>query len=287
MTRAIFDFRAGEKTLQLGKTTRIMGIVNMTPDSFSDGGRYNIVESAMERCLTMQEAGVDIIDIGGESSRPGANRVSPGEELDRIMPLVEMLRPETDTLLSIDTCKAEVAETALRAGADIINDISALRHSPGMAETVSRFQAGLILMHMRGNPSTMHLLEPSPDIMSEVIEELQISLDKAVRLKVSRDRIILDPGIGFGKNHQENLLLLNRLPQLAELGFPLLVGTSRKRFIGAILDRPVTERLSGTIASSVVAILNGSHILRVHDVAEMKEAAEIVDSITLEKLNRC
>lgn len=287
MTRAIFDFRAGEKTLQLGKSTRIMGIVNMTPDSFSDGGRYNIVESAMERCLAMLEAGVDIIDIGGESSRPGANRVAPGEELDRIMPLVEMLRPETDALLSIDTCKAEVAETALRAGADIINDISALRHSPGMAETVSRFQAGLIVMHMRGNPSNMHLLEPSPDIMSEVIEELQISLDKAVRLKVSRDRIIVDPGIGFGKNHQENLLLLNRLPQLAELGFPLLVGTSRKRFIGAVLDRPVTERLSGTIASSVVAILNGAHILRVHDVAEMKEAAEVVDSITLEKLTRC
>jgi len=287
MTRAIFNFRAGEKTLQLGKSTRIMGIVNMTPDSFSDGGRYNIVESAMERCLAMLEAGVDIIDIGGESSRPGAGRVSPEEELDRIMPLVEMLRPETDALLSIDTCKAEVAETALRSGADIINDISALRHSPGMAETVSRFQAGLIVMHMRGNPSNMHLLEPSPDIMSEVIEELQISLDKAVRLKVSRDRIIVDPGIGFGKNHQENLLLLNRLPQLAELGFPLLVGTSRKRFIGAVLDRPVTERLSGTIASSVVAILNGAHILRVHDAAEMKEAAEVVDSITLEKLTRC
>ena len=286
MIRQAYTFRAKNKTLLLGKTTRIMGIVNMTPDSFSDGGLYNSPEPALERCLSMAEAGADIIDIGGESSRPGSASVSAAEEMDRVLPVLEALRPETGIMVSIDTCKSEVAEAALRAGADILNDITALRNSPDMAEVVSRWKAGVILMHMRGEPSSMHLMEPSGDIVSEVFEELQVSVDKAVRFNVSRDRIIIDPGIGFGKNHQENLILLNRLPVLAELGLPLLIGTSRKRFIGAILDRPVLQRSSGTIASSAAAILKGVHILRVHDVAEVKEAAKVVDAITLEKLDQ-
>lgn len=286
MIRQSFTFRARNRRLLLGETTRIMGIVNMTPDSFSDGGLYNSPEPALERCLSMVEAGADIIDIGGESSRPGSAPVSAAEEMDRVLPLLEALRPETGIMISIDTCKSEVAAAALRAGADIINDITALRYSPEMAEVVSTWKAGVILMHMRGEPSSMHLMEPSGDIVSEVFEELQISVDKAVRFSVSRDRIIIDPGIGFGKNHQENLILLNRLPVLADLGLPLLIGTSRKRFIGAILGRPVSQRSYGTIASSAAAILKGVHILRVHDVAEVKEAAEVVDAITLEKLDQ-
>ncbi len=286
MPRTRFTFKARDKQLELGDKTRLMGIINMTPDSFSDGGVFNSPESAIERCLYLVEAGADIIDIGGESSRPGSRSVTASEEMERVLPLLESIRPETSALISIDTCKSEVAEAALEAGADIINDISALRHSPGMAETISRWNAGVILMQMRGEPSSMHLMEPSHDIISEVIEDLKYSIDKAVGLNVPRDRIIVDPGIGFGKNHTENLELLNRLPLLEELALPLMIGTSRKRFIGAILDKPVSERIYGTIASSVIAIMKGVHILRVHDIAEVKEAAEVSDAIARESLNK-
>ena len=286
MPRIKFTFKARDKQLLLGNKTRLMGIINMTPDSFSDGGRYNFPGPAADRCLYMAEAGADIIDIGGESSRPGSRAVSAAEEMERVIPLLEKIRPETDIMISVDTCKSEVAEAALAAGADIINDISALRNSPGMAETISSWNAGAILMHMRGEPSSMHLMEPSKNIMSEVIEGLKVSVDKAVGLNVSRDRIIIDPGIGFGKNHKENLVILNRLPLLEELDLPLMIGTSRKRFIGAILDSPVSERIYGTIASSVVAIMKGVHILRVHEVAEIKEAAEVSDAIAQENLNK-
>jgi dihydropteroate synthase len=286
MPRSRFTFKARDKQLLLGKKTSLMGIINMTPDSFSDGGQYNSLDLAVERCLSMVEAGADIIDIGGESSRPGSLAVSAAEEIERILPLLEKIRHETNIIISIDTCKSEVADSVLAAGADIINDISALKHSPGMAETISRWNAGAILMHMRGEPSSMHLLEPSKDIMSEIIEDLKISVDKAVRSNVSRDRIIIDPGIGFGKNNQENLLLLNRLPLLEKLELPVMIGASRKRFIGAILDKPVSQRIYGTIASSVVAIMKGVHILRVHDVAEIKEAAEVSDAIARESLNK-
>ncbi len=286
MPRTSFIFKARDKQIELGDTTRIMGIINMTPDSFSDGGVLDSLESATEKCLYMAEAGADIIDIGGESSRPGARSVDASEEMDRVLPLLESIRPQTRALISIDTRKSEVAEAGLEAGADIINDISALRHSPGMAETINRWNAGIILMHMRGEPSSMHLMEPSHDIMSEVIEALKYSVDKAVEHNVPRDRIIVDPGIGFGKNHTENLELLNRLPLLEELALPLMIGTSRKRFIGAILDKPVGERVYGTIASSIVAIMKGVHILRVHDVAEVKEAAEVSDAIARESLNK-
>ena len=284
--RPEFIFSARGRKLQLGIKTRIMGIVNMTPDSFSDGGSYNALEPAMERCFSMLEAGADILDIGGESSRPGSQPVSAEEELERVLPLLEKIRPETDVFISVDTCKSKVAEGALKAGADIINDITALRYSPDMAECLGNWDAGVILMHMRGEPSSMHKLEPSEDILLEVSEGLQLSVDNAVSSGISRDKIILDPGIGFGKNHKENLELLNRLPHLEKLGMPLLIGTSRKRFIGAILDKPVSERIYGTIASSVTAIMKGVHILRVHDVAEVKDAAKVADAIALENLDR-
>lgn len=286
MTRQIFKFKAGNKELVLGRKTRIMGVVNMTPDSFSDGGLYNRPEPAAERCMALLEAGADIIDIGGESSRPGSNPVSAGEEMDRILPLLEIIRPQTKALLSIDTCKDQVARAALTAGADIINDITALRYSEAMAKVISTWKAGVILMHMRGEPATMHLLEPSRDILAEVTESLRISVELAVESGVPRDRIILDPGIGFGKNLKENLILINRLPLLAELGLPLLIGTSRKRFLGTIMDKPVEERLKGTIASSIVAVCRGVHLLRVHDVAEVKAAVEVADAITLENFER-
>ncbi len=284
MPRTSYIFKARDKQLLLGTSTRLMGIVNMTPDSFSDGGRFHSTEEAFTHCVSLIEAGADILDIGGESSRPGSNPVSASEEMDRVLPLLERLRPETDLMISIDTCKSEVAEAALEAGADIINDITALRNSPEMAGVASRWKAGIILMHMRGEPASMHLLDPSPDIMSEVIEDLKFSVDKAVGFNVPRDRIIIDPGIGFGKNHDENLELLNRLSALEELDLPLLIGTSRKRFIGAILDKPVSERIYGTIASSVAALMMGAHILRVHDVAEVKEAVEVSDAIAREKV---
>ncbi len=286
MVRPVFTFSARGKKLQLGRRTCIMGIVNMTPDSFSDGGIYNTVEPALERCFAMLEAGADILDIGGESSRPGSDSVSVDEEIERVLPLLEKIRPETDAFISVDTCKPKVASAVLEAGADIINDITALKSPNNMAECIRRWDAGVILMHMRGEPSSMHLLEPSEDIVREVTEGLQFSVDNAVSSGISRDKIIIDPGIGFGKNHRENLVLLNRLPELAELELPLLIGTSRKRFIGAALDKPVSERIYGTIASSVAAIMKGAHILRVHDVAEMKDAAKVADAVTLENLDK-
>jgi len=283
-TRPKYSFSARGKTLELGTRTRIMGVINMTPDSFSDGGNYNNLDSALERCLSLLEAGADILDIGGESSRPGSDPVTADEEIDRILPLIEKIRPETEGFLSVDTCKSKVAEAALEAGADIVNDITALAHSSNMADLVREKDAGIILMHMRGEPATMHLMAPSEDIIREVTEGLRFSVDKAVRAGIPRDRIILDPGIGFGKNHRENLELINRMPMLAGLDLPLLVGTSRKRFIGAVLDRPVSERLYGTIASSVAAILKGAHILRVHDVGEVREAAMVADAVVMENL---
>jgi dihydropteroate synthase len=284
MARARYLLRARDKTLELGLRTRLMAVVNVTPDSFSDGGRFLSPERAVEHGLRLVEAGADILDIGAESTRPGAIPVSEGEELERILPVLEGLRRETAIPVSVDTYKARIAEEALRLGADIVNDISALRFDARMATVAAEFRAGVVLMQMRGTPASMHRLSPSRDILSEVRRDLQVAVDKATSAGIARDRMLLDPGIGFGKNAAENLVLLNRLTELAGLNLPILVGPSRKSFIGGILGRPVQDRLLGTAAASAVCILRGSHLLRVHDVGEIGQVARVVDAILAEQI---
>lgn len=284
MARARYLFRARDKTLELGLRTRLMAVVNVTPDSFSDGGRFLSPERAVEHGLRLVEAGADILDIGAESTRPGAIPVSEGEELERILPVLEGLRRETAIPVSVDTYKARIAEEALRLGADMVNDISALRFDARMATVAAEFRAGVVLMQMRGTPASMHRLSPSRDILSEVRRDLQVAVDKATSAGIARDRMLLDPGIGFGKNAAENLVLLNRLTELAGLNLPILVGPSRKSFIGGILGRPVQDRLLGTAAASAVCILRGSHLLRVHDVGEIGQVARVVDAILAEQI---
>jgi dihydropteroate synthase len=284
MARARYLLRARDKTLELGLRTRLMAVVNVTPDSFSDGGRFLSPERAVEHGLRLVEAGADILDIGAESTRPGAIPVSEEEELERILPVLEGLRRETAIPVSVDTYKARIAEEALRLGADIVNDISALRFDARMATVAAEFRAGVVLMQMRGTPASMHRLSPSRDILSEVRRDLQVAVDKATSAGIARDRMLLDPGIGFGKNAAENLVLLNRLTELAGLNLPILVGPSRKSFIGGILGRPVQDRLLGTAAASAVCILRGSHLLRVHDVGEIGQVARVVDAILAEQI---
>lgn len=253
----------------------IMGILNVTPDSFSDGGRFLSPDAAVERALVMEGEGADIIDIGGESSRPGAEPVSVEEELGRVLPVLERLRGRLRIPISIDTTKAEVAEAALRAGARIVNDISALRFDPAMAPLVAESGAGLVLMHMLGTPKTMQQSPHYDDVVREVRGFLAERAQYAQSQGIPREAIAVDPGIGFGKTVEHNLELLRRLPELVELGFPVLVGPSRKSFIGAVLGLPVGERLEGTLAACAVAVVRGADILRVHDVRQVRRAADL------------
>ncbi len=283
LTRKVYLFKARDKELELGRLTRIMGVVNLTPDSFYDGGRHRNSAQAVDYCSALAEAGADLLDLGGESSRPGADPVTAAEEVDRVLPVLEAIRGELDLPLSIDTCKAEVARVALEAGADLVNDISALRADPKIGRLVAREQAGLVLMHMRGRPKTMQKMPPSADILKEIQSDLQLALETAYAQQIQRDRIILDPGIGFGKTLQDNLRILNRLAFLERFDLPLLVGTSRKRFIGELLDVPPSGRLLGTAASVAGAVLRGAHMIRVHDVAEMRSVVRIVDALLYER----
>jgi dihydropteroate synthase len=277
------EWKLARRTLALGGRTHVMGVLNVTPDSFSDGGRFYDLERAVERAAEMLADGADIIDIGGESTRPGGAQVTTEEELRRILPVVERLHAQLPAaVVSVDTTKAEVAARALDAGAEIINDISALRFDASLADEVARTGAGLVLMHSRGTPSTLHTLPPVADILPEVTESLRRSIAMAEGRGVTRAQIALDPGIGFGKSQSQNLELLAKLDALAaELAdFPLLVGTSRKSFIGRLLgDAPVEQRLHGTMASVTAAILGGAHLIRVHDVRAAVETARIADAI--------
>lgn len=284
--RRRFLFRARDREFELGEKTLVMGVVNVTPDSFSDGGRFLNAEAAVEHGLSLVRQGADVLDIGGESSRPGACVVAAQEELERVLPVIEGIRKASDVPLSVDTCKSQVAEAAVRAGAEIINDISSLRFDPGMAELASLSQAGVVLMHMRGNPQTMQQLPPSKDILKEVESDFVLAVRRAAESGIARDRIILDPGIGFGKTPQDNLRILHRLNRFQCLGFPLLVGTSRKSFIGHVLEKPVDERIPGTIASTVAAVMNGAHVVRVHDVFEVQQAVRLTDAILNEEAVR-
>ena len=256
-----------------------MGVVNVTPDSFFDGGLYFEPARAIERALALAAEGADIIDIGGESSRPGSSPISAKEEKSRILPVVEVLKQKNGILVSVDTTKAEVAEAALAAGADIINDISAGRFDPRMLPLAAESGAALILMHMKGTPRTMQVAPHYDDLLGEVKAFLRERLEAAESCGVPRENLLLDPGIGFGKKLEHNLALLNNLGALADLERPLVVGISRKSFIGKILKLEAPERLEGTIAAAVVSLLRGASLLRVHDLQAVKRAIAVAEAI--------
>ena len=256
-----------------------MGILNVTPDSFYDGGRRSEPTRAIADGVEMVQSGAEVLDVGGESTRPGARPVEEAEELDRVLPVIRGLRREVTVPISIDTYKAGVARAALDAGADIVNDISALRFDPALVSLVAAEEVPVILMHMQGKPQTMQSEPRYNDVMREVRDFLAAQLYEAMDAGIAAERIILDPGIGFGKTLEHNLQLLRGLPTLAALGQPLLVGASRKAFIGKILDLDPDHRLEGSLAAAVAAVLGGANLLRVHDVAETCRAARMADAI--------
>lgn len=259
-----------------------MGVVNVTPDSFSDGGRFETPEQAIPHARRLAAEGADILDIGGESTRPGSDPVAPEKELQRILPVLEGLRGHTRIPLSVDTRKARVADAALEAGAAIVNDVTALA-DPAMAQTVARHGAGLVLMHMKGDPKTMQQAPHYQDVVAEVCTFLDARARRAQAAGIPPDSIAVDPGLGFGKRTggtaEDNLVLLKYLPRLADLGFPIVVGASRKTFIGNVLKLPVVERLEGSLAAAAFAAWSGAHIVRVHDVKQTRRVVDLVDAI--------
>ncbi|HKW87842.1 MAG TPA: dihydropteroate synthase [Candidatus Acidoferrales bacterium] len=278
--RKKFWLKLPSRTLELGGRTLVMGVLNVTPDSFSDGGQFFDAEKAVEHALAMERAGADILDVGGESSRPGAASISAEEEIARVLPVLEKLRGKLKIPVSIDTQKAAVAQAAVDAGVEILNDVSGLRADPAIAEVARRRGLPTILMHMRGTPRTMQQEPFARDVMRDVTRGLLQAAARARRGGISQSQIILDPGIGFGKSFDQNFELLARLPELARLGYPLLVGNSRKAFIGRALGgAPENQRLWGTAATVTASILGGAHIVRVHDVAEMAQIASVADSL--------
>lgn len=276
------EWKLARRTLVVGPRTLLMGILNVTPDSFSDGGKLFSTDVAEARAEEMLREGADILDVGGESTRPGGTAVSVEEELLRVIPLIERLAKAISVPISIDTTKAEVARRAIDAGAEIINDISGLRFDARIADVALKARAGLVLMHSRGTLETMHRLTPVEDILAEVRAGLRQSIEEALRHGVEPGSIVLDPGIGFSKTQEQNLELIARLDMLAKdfQEFPLLVGTSRKSFIGRLLDdAPVTDRLHGTMASVAASVLKGAHIIRVHDVRAARETVRVIDAV--------
>jgi len=282
--RKIFRLNMRRGTLVLGRKTLVMGVLNVTPDSFSDGGEYLNVQQAVEHALQMQRDGADIVDIGAESTRPGSAETPVAEELARLLPVLESLRGKLKIPVSVDTQKAAVAEIAIGAGAAMINDVSGLRRDPRLAEVVAHHGVPLILMHMRGTPRTMQKLPFAKDVMKNVLNGLRESVSTARKAGIAKNKIIVDPGIGFGKSLEQNYELLAKLDEIAKLGYPLLVGTSRKGFLGKTLARngepaPAEKRIWGTAATVTASILGGAHIVRVHDVTEMAQVARVADSI--------
>jgi dihydropteroate synthase len=298
--RPVFEWNIGSRSLQLGKRTLVMGVINVTPDSFSDGGVNFDRDRAAEYGLRLLDDGADIIDVGGESTRPGAKvlpsaeSVDPGqeqlkhpvseqEELQRVIPVIAALKQKRpEAVISIDTYKASVARAAIEAGAEIVNDVSGFRWDPQMVKTLAELRCGAVLMHMRGRPEEWRTLPPVSDVVTLVKRELRAWADTTLLGGVKRERIVLDPGFGFGKSFQENYPLLKRFDELHELRYPLLAGVSRKSFIGRALardgdDAPVAERLYGTIAAETAVILKGAHIIRTHDVRACADAARIAD----------
>jgi len=274
------ELRVRSRSFFWGKHTYLMGVLNVTPDSFSDGGDFNTLAAALAQARQMEAAGADIIDIGGQSTRPGAAQISLEEELDRVIPAIASLRQESDIPISVDTTRAAVAEAAISAGADIVNDISGGTFDPDLLAVAARCNAPLILMHIRGNPSTMQSLTNYSDLVAEICQFLDGQIAAAVKSGVARSRIIIDPGIGFAKTYEQNLELLRRLPEFRRLNAPLLVGPSRKSFIGHLLNQPdPKQRVWGTAAACCAAIAGQADILRVHDVLQMRDACRIADAI--------
>ena len=260
------------REFDLDNEVYIMGILNVTPDSFSDGGHFNGLDAALKHAEQMIAEGADIIDVGGESTRPSHTPVGEAEEIDRVVPVIEALRARFDIPISIDTYKAKTGEMALAAGADLINDIWGFKKEPALAEVTARYDAPCCLMHNRDNMDYT-------DLMTDMATDLQASVDIALKAGVRRENIILDPGIGFAKTVEANFTVMNRLDELQKLGLPLLLGASRKRFIGLALDLPVEERLEGTMAATVVGVMKGCSIIRVHDVLANKRAALMAKAI--------
>lgn len=277
--RKKFILQVNGKNYTLGERTWIIGVLNITPDSFSDGGLYFDKDKAVERGLELEEQGADIIDIGGESTRPGSESISLEEERRRVIPVISALRKRTDILISIDTSKSEVARAAIDAGADIINDISSFRFDHQMLLLAAQSHVPIILMHMKGIPKTMQVNPFFENVLIEVKSFLKEKLELAQANGIEREKIIIDPGIGFGKGLKDNLVLINNLHLLEDLGRPILTGISRKSFIGKILNLPPEKRLEGTIASAILSIIHGSHILRVHDVASVRRAVLVAEAI--------
>ena len=276
--RKHFRLRLPRRALALGEYTLVMGILNVTPDSFSDGGLYLDTEAAVAQAIAMEAAGAHIIDIGGESTRPGSAGVSANEELRRILPVLENLRGKIHIPISVDTSKAEVAEAAADAGAEILNDVTGLRNDPRIADVAQRQKLGLILMHMRGTPRTMQQAPFARNVIRDVTTGLRDSIAEALNAGVAKRQIVIDPGIGFGKSHEQNCEIIQRLPELAKLGFPLMLGTSRKSFLGTALNHgDGQDRVWGTAATVAAGILQGAHIVRVHDVADMAQVARMAD----------
>jgi dihydropteroate synthase len=282
--RSRYRLRLGSRTIVLGERTLIMGVLNVTPDSFYIGGRYPDTQLAVRRAFELEQAGADILDIGGESTRPGADPISADEEIARVLPVLEGLQGKLQIPISLDTQKAAVAEAGLRNGVTIVNDVSGLRSDPEIADLVKSRGAALVLAHMRGAPQSMHTGPFARDAVRDVLEGLKKSIAIAKRAGISDSKLLVDPGLGFGKKYLQNFELLARLADLAALGYPLVVGPSRKTFIGWALGGkreiwPAEKREWGTAAAVTAAILNGAHIIRVHDVSEMAQVAQIADLV--------
>ena len=298
--RPVFQWAVGDRTIELGRRTLVMGVVNVTPDSFSDGGQFFDRGRAVEHGLQLLQEGADILDVGGESTKPGVKvqvtgtatktssntvAVSAEEELRRVLPVIaEIKRVRPEALISVDTYKAAVARAAVEAGADIVNDVSGLQWDPEMKKTVAALSCGFVLMHMRGTPEEWKTLPPVADVVSMVKRQLRERVQQAELAGIKKKRIVVDPGIGFGKNLEQNYPLLNRLSELQDLRLPLLVGTSRKSFIAKALEKngekpSPQDRLYGSLAAMMISILNGAQIVRVHDVKPAAEAVRVADAV--------
>lgn len=277
-----FVLDCGSKKLRLSDRTHVMGVLNVTPDSFFDGGKYFDPDRAFERALEIEQEGADLIDIGGESTRPGSDPVEISEEMRRVIPLIERLNGKISIPISIDTKKSEVAEAALQAGASIVNDVSGLRSDPEMISVVAKHNVPVVVMHMKGTPKTMQNNPIYKDLIGEIYSYLDETIQIAVKGGIPKEKIIVDPGIGFGKKWEDNFVILGHLKKFQSLMCPVLVGVSRKSFIGWALDLPEEKRLMGTAGAVAASVMNGAHIVRVHDVKEMVQVVRIVDRIKKE-----
>jgi len=274
--RKLFYWKLKQREIKLGERTVLMGVLNLTPDSFSDGGKYNDPDRAFARAVELEEQGADIVDIGAESTRPGSSRISAAEEMRRLIPVLKRLKGRLTVPISVDTYKAEIAERALELGAEIINDPSGLTFEPQLARVVSNHDAGVVINHLRGRPETWAKLGPMPDPMGTIARDLEAAVNRARTVGIDKARLVIDPGLGFGKRKEQNSLILGRLGALAAFDLPVMVGPSHKNFLK---HESVEETRFATAAAVTASILGGAHIVRVHDVREMRAAADVADEI--------